>query len=278
MQPDADGITVLLQSPRFEVFPAESGMEEVLHHLPPDVKVAITASPKKGLEPTITLAEQVAALGRSVAPHVAARSVRNEAHLAEIVRRLAHAGVTDIFVPAGDNEEPAGPFTSSYHLLTALHDMDHPFEEIGITGYPESHPFLDRATLREALHRKEPLASYAVTQMCFDPAAILAWIRDVREDGVALPVYVGVPGAVDQARLLRIAIKIGIGESLRFLRKTTGILDFVRRLVGARRYEPDAVVEGLAPAACNAGYDVRGVHLYTFNQVAETERWRRRYL
>ena len=41
--------------------------------------VAVTASPVKGLEPTVELAEKLAARGYRVVPHLAARSVAERA-------------------------------------------------------------------------------------------------------------------------------------------------------------------------------------------------------
>jgi methylenetetrahydrofolate reductase (NADPH) len=80
-------------------------------------------------------------------------------------------------------------------------------------------------------------------------------------------------------RLLNISRRVGVGDSIRFLRKTSGILGFVRRLVGSRgKYEPDALVDGLAPHATDPDYGIRGLHIYTFNQVADTEAWRHRRL
>jgi methylenetetrahydrofolate reductase (NADPH) len=68
---------------------------------------------------------------------------------------------------------------------------------------------------------------------------------------------------------------VGVGDSLRFLRKTTGVLDFVRQFVGSRgKYAPDDLVEGLAPYAADPEYGIRGLHIYTFNQVPDTESWR----
>ena len=48
-----------------------------------------------------------------------------------------------------------------------------------------------------------------------------------RENG-RLPIYVGVPGIADPRRLLRMAVKIGVGDSARFLRgRKSGLLRMV---------------------------------------------------
>lgn len=274
----ADGISQLLAEPRLELMPFES-FEEQIEHVPDGAKIAITTSPTLGLEATIEQTEKATARGYEIVPHIAARYVRDTAHLEEIARRLTDAGVTDIFVPGGDREEPAGEFDSAYALLSTLDDLDYSFDEVGITGYPEGHEFLDDATLAESMSKKEPYATYIVTQLCYDPDTVIEWVEDIRDRGVELPVEVGIPGVMKYQRLLDISQKVGVGDSVRFLRKTSGILGFVRQLVGSRgKYTPDSLVDGLVPYVDDADYNIRGVHIYTFNQMPDTESWRRERL
>ncbi len=269
------GVEKLLRGARFELMPFDSFDEEITH-LPDDATVAITTSPTLGLEQTIERTEQAASDGWDVAPHIAARYVEDRDHLTEIADRLQAVGVTDLFVPGGDREEPIGEFESAYQLLDALDDLGHEFEEIGITGYPEGHEFLDDQSLAEAMAKKEPYATYLVTQICYDPDLVISWIDDVRARGIDLPVEVGIPGVMKYQRLLQISRKVGVGDSMKFLRKTTGILGFVRQLVGSRgTYEPNALVDGLAPHVDDEHYAIRGLHIYTFNQTPDTEDWRR---
>jgi methylenetetrahydrofolate reductase (NADPH) len=264
----------LLTDPRFELMPFES-FEGQMEHLPEGATIAITTSPQLGLDATVEWAETAAARGFEVSPHIAARYVRDEDHLREIARRLTDAGVTDIFVPGGDREEPAGKFNSAYELLTALSDLEYSFEEVGITGYPEGHDFLSDGTLAEAMQKKASHATYIVTQLCYDPEAVVGWVEEVRARGIDLPIEVGIPGVMKYQRLLSISQKVGVGDSVRFLQKTTGIVGFVRQLVGSRgKYTPDDLIEGLAPYADDPEYGIRGLHIYTFNQTSDTESWR----
>src|SRR6266508_2857879 len=92
----------LLRSVRYEVIPAKSTEDKVLAAVPKDVTITVTASPAKGIEPTIELALRLAAAGYSVVPHVSARLVADEVQLKDIVERLRAAGIDDVFVPAGD--------------------------------------------------------------------------------------------------------------------------------------------------------------------------------
>jgi len=272
---DQEGVETLLENARFELMPFESFDEEI-EHLPAGATIAITTSPQLGIDRTVEKTELAAGEGFDVVPHIAARYVEDRAHLKEIARRLTEAGVTDIFVPGGDREEPAGEFESAYDLLTALDEMEYTFEEVGITGYPEGHDFLSEETLAEAMQKKEPYATYIVTQLCYDPDAVLEWIEDIRARGVDLPVEVGIPGVMKYQRLMQISKKVGVGDSVKFLKKTTGILGFVKQLIGSRgTYEPDELVEGLGPHVDDEAYGIRGIHIYTFNQTPDTESWRR---
>jgi methylenetetrahydrofolate reductase (NADPH) len=272
----ADGVSTLLAEPRFELMPFDSFGEQ-MEHLPDGAEIAITTSPSLGLDATLEWSERATDRGFEVVPHIAARYVRDEEHLAEIAGRLAEAGVTDIFVPGGDREEPVGKFDSAYEVLAALDDSEYEFEEVGITGYPEGHDFLDDRTLAEAMAKKEPYATYIVTQLCYDSDAVIEWIEGIRARDVELPVEVGIPGVMKYQRLMEISQKVGVGDSVRFLRKTTGILGFARQLVGSRgKYTPDDLIEGLALYADDPDYGIRGVHVYTFNQTPDTEDWRRR--
>jgi methylenetetrahydrofolate reductase (NADPH) len=115
-------------------------------------------------------------------------------------------------------------------------------------------------------------ATYITSQVCFDPAITAEWIENVRARGTRLPIYVGVPGAVPRAKLLRVSTRIGIGDSLRFLRKNGSFAG--RFLRGG--FSPDPLIDGLGPVLESG--KVAGFHVFTFNDVADTEQWRRRRL
>ncbi len=268
------GVQTLLTTARFELMPFDSFDDEI-EHLPDGATIAITTSPQLGIERTVDRSEQAAEQGYDVVPHIAARYVEGRAHLESIAERLTAAGITDIFVPGGDREEPAGEFESAFDLLSALDDTEYAFDEVGITGYPEGHAFIDEETLADAMDKKAPYATYIVTQLCYDPDTVLRWIETVRERGVDLPVEIGIPGVMNYAKLIKISQKVGVGDSIRFLQKTTGIVDFVRQAISSRgKYEPDDLIDGLAPYVDDPEYNIRGVHIYTFNQTPDTESWR----
>ncbi|MGH9020888.1 MAG: 5,10-methylenetetrahydrofolate reductase [Acidimicrobiales bacterium] len=264
-------IVALLDHPRYEVLPTPSAEELVVASVPRDVTITVTSSPAKGLEATIDLTERLTKAGYRVVPHVAARQVVDTAQLAEVVARLVAVGVSDLFVPAGDNASPAGEFPGAYELLRALDDLGRPFEHLGITAYPESHRAISDDVTVQAMWDKRHHATYMVSNLCFNPATVRHWVRRVRERGVTLPLYFGLAGPVEQAKLVRIATKIGVGESTRF---ASGHARSVLRLGTPGAYNPTRLLEKTAAVLSDPASHVAGVHVFTFNQVAETEAWR----
>jgi methylenetetrahydrofolate reductase (NADPH) len=268
-------VAPLLQRPRYVVFPAASTEEAVLEWVPSGLPVTVTASPAKGLGATLDLTEKLAARGYRVIPHLSARLVRDKAHLAEIVARLTACGVDDVFVPAGDADPPAGQFDSALALLDQLTEMGSPFSRVGVTGYPESHPKIGDDITIQAMWDKRHHATYLVSNICFDPGTLRKWITRVRARGVALPLFVGIAGPVDRARLLRMAAKAGVAESARFL---SGHAEWFLRLGTPGAYHPARLLERTAATLADPASAVEGLHVFTFNQVRQTEQWRRSLL
>jgi len=265
-------LTELLSSPRFEVIPARATEAAVAEWVPAGMTVTVTASPVKGLEPTIELAERLAARGYRVVPHLAARSVASDAHLAEIIARLQAAGVDDVFVPGGDASHPAGPFEGALPLLERLAELGNPFARIGITGYPESHPKIHDDIIIQAMWDKRRYATYIVSNVCFDAAQLGRWIQRIRARGVVLPLYVGLAGPAERTRLLKMAAVAGASESARFITRHPG---WILRFWVPGGYSPDRLLDRAAPVITTPDAGVAGLHLFTFNQLQQAEQWRR---
>jgi methylenetetrahydrofolate reductase (NADPH) len=261
----------MLGRARHEIVPLR-GIEEQFEELPAASLVAITASAKLGMDRTLEYTGMLAARGFAPSPHIAARDVQSARHLDETVARLLDAGVSDVFVVGGDG--PPGPcYRSGIELAEAARGLLPPTVEIGVGGYPEGHPDIDRATLLDALVRKQQFATYLVTQICFDACRVVEWIGEIRSEGIHLPVHVGVPGVMNRRKLLEFSLKLGVGTSRRFLAKNRG---FVGGLARPGRYDPGALIGDLAPALADPALGIDGLQVYTFNQVSGTMAWERR--
>lgn len=243
--------------------------------LPAGATVAVTCSPSRGISATIELAEQIHRHGCTAVPHLAARRFHSRTHLDETMARLSEAGVQDVFVVGGDGTDQAGPFACGADLISALAEIQPNPRSVGIPCYPEGHAFISSQLLDAALDAKCFFAGYMVTQICFDAGMIANWLARSRARGVDLPVYIGIPGVIERRKLLGIALRIGLGDSTRFLRKNSG---FMNRLAGPSRFTPEALIHGLASVLDEAEPGMAGFHINTFNQVESTEVWRREQL
>ena len=95
---DVDGAEYLLTNARFELMPFDSFDDET-SHLPDGASIAITTSPKLGIEQTVERSEEAAAQGYDVIPHIAARYVEGPEQLEEFARRRAECRDTPVRHP-----------------------------------------------------------------------------------------------------------------------------------------------------------------------------------
>lgn len=264
----------LLDRAYLEVIPTRTIMDRLVH-IKRHCYVAITCSPTHGLEPTLELMEQLRALPDErqlkLIPHIAARMIRDKGHLREILARLEAAKVESIFVPGGDAPQPVGQYDDSLQVLRDMAEIGHNIEDVGIAAYPEGHPLVSDSELLWFLKEKQAFSTYLVTQMCFDPLTLVNWLKDIRNAGVTLPAWLGLPGVADMSKLIALSFRIGVGQSLKLLKKQKGLL---KKMIGTKPYEPNDLLEGLKPHLDDPQLKVPGFHLFSFNDVERTERWR----
>jgi methylenetetrahydrofolate reductase (NADPH) len=268
-------LSAYLRAPRYEVLPTEDVEGLITSHVPPEVTITITASPRRGMEATINLAARLSRQGYIAVPHLSARLIRDTAHLREILEAIQQMGVRSAFVIAGDAREPAGEFPDSVSLLEAMMRVGHALDDIGVSGYPESHSFIDDDMTIQAMWDKRRIATYIVSNLCFDPRVVKRWVGRVRRRKVELPVYIGMAGIADPAKLLRISTRIGVVDSARFLR---GHSNWFLRMMQPGGYSPERFVRGLLPDLAAPERRVAGLHVFTFNEIEPTERWRQAML
>jgi methylenetetrahydrofolate reductase (NADPH) len=263
----------LVSMAKYELIPLDAILTKA-EALPEGAAVTVTASPSHGIEATFELAEKLAARGHDVTPHLSAHMIRDRAHLQELLDRARSASITKAFVVGGDARDK-GEFHDGVMLLHAIDELGHPFTEIGVPSYPEGHPDIADDVLLAALKEKQKIATSMTTQMCFNPSALSAWLTRMRAAGVTLPVHLGVPGVAELTKLMAISARIGVADSARYLKKNKSM---VGHLMRGGSFGPDAFLEALAPTLVDGDAQVLALHVFTFNQVANTADWQRRML
>ncbi|MCM3804340.1 methylenetetrahydrofolate reductase [Streptomyces malaysiensis] len=264
-----------LRNATYEILPFKSAEEKVLAHVPTDVALTVTTTEAKGLGPTIDLAASLSKQGYSAAPHIAARLVRDRAHLSDIVDQLRDSGIDRLFCIGGDAAEPVGDYTDALSLLQGLRDLGHPFSSIGIGGYPEGHGSISDELIERALESKAPYADLIITQLCFDADTTIRWARKAQDRGITLPIRVGIPGAISRQKLIRVSAGLGLGQSARFLKKQQTMF---WRFFLPGGYSPNKLIQKLTSAFAEQDNNLRGFHVFTFNDLDSTEAWRKAWL
>jgi methylenetetrahydrofolate reductase (NADPH) len=94
-----------------------------------------------------------------------------------------------------------------------------------------------------------------------------------RARGLVVPIHLGVPGAVERARLLSLGTRLGIGSSLRYLRKNSGA---ILRMFSPSSYDPNKLITPLSRRADEL--NITGLHMFTFNSIESTAAWQRKSL
>ena len=269
----SDGHRTLLENFRWEVIPLKSVYAQI-DHLPANSQVSVTCSPSKGIDATIDLAAEIQSKGHTVIPHIAARMMESNDHLHRTVARLDNMGVDEVFVVGGDAPEPHGPWEDAVKFVSDLIAAAPGLRHVGFTGYPDGHAVIPSAALHDALHEKQAIlqeagiTAHVSTQMCFGSGLIEEWIETERAAGFELPIHLGLPGAVERAKLVTMGARLGIGASVRYLKKNSGSL---ARIFAPGGYDPNVLLEPLSK--CET-LGIVGVHCFTFNQIEATEAWR----
>jgi len=244
--------------------------------LPVGTRVYVNHSPRHALADALPALAALRNAGLEPVPHMAARRIRSKAEARDFLERaVKDSGVAKVLLVGGDAPEPHGPYDGGVALL-----RDGVFErsgvrEIGVPGYPEGHPRIANAILKQALHEKLALAAaqglgiHMVTQFCFAPARIIEYCSALARALPALPVYVGMAGPTDALALLRFAQRCGVSASLRALRDQG--MASVRMVTHTDPCEQLAAIARYC--ASHASCNVVGVHLFSFGGAPRAAEW-----
>jgi len=262
----------------YELIPMKS-LASQIPHLPENARISVTASPVKTLEESLDICADLLDHGHRPVPHFAARMVEDANHTKALAARCKTLGLSEIFCIAGDAEVP-GSYPDAMAFLRDLLDVAAgDITAVGVASYPDGHAFIPDDALRTALFEKQELfadagvAGHTSTQMCFSTDSIRTWLETERAAGFELPVHLGVPGVVDRAKLMTMGMRLGVGTSMRYLKKNrAGLI----KLFASTGYNPSALLD---PLGCDfERLNITGLHTFTFNQVEATRDWQRSVL
>ena len=228
----------------------------------------------------VAAAKRLSCEGFSVMPHIPARVIKNQAMLSDWLSMYQNeAGVDEALLLAGGSNEPKGDYDSSIQLIeSGLFDKAG-FKRLHIAGHPDGNKDIDPSggikNVSEALSWKQEFfkrtdAKMAITtQFCFDANVIKKWADDIKDDGIDIPIHIGIAGPAKLQTLLKFSIECGIGSSMKILTKRAK--DITKLLLP---YEPTQVLKELAEyKAKDPKFNIEQVHFFPFGGVKETSDW-----
>ena len=241
--------------------------------LDPGTTVNVTFLPGSDPMDTVAVAERLHNEGMNPVPHLAARSLRDTDQLDILLAAYtSRCGVNEVLVIGGGVDQPVGAFSDSMQVLETGLIQRYGIQNVGVAGHPEGSPDITQSEIADALAAKNRLAKrdglkmYIETQFCFEADIVLAWERDVRAAGNALPIRIGIPGPATIKTLFRFAQISGIGPSMRFISKQARN---VAKLMTVQ--SPHLLLADLA-AGMSADPDclIQHFHFYPFGGFART--------
>lgn len=235
----------------------------------PGAEIFIASPPSDPVDRQVAVAAELKRAGLTPVPHVVARNIKNLGELDLLLRRLRDdAGLDRALILAGDRDRPVGDFASSLQILETGLLGKHGIRKIALSWYPEGHPRIPAVDLVAARAAKLAAAAEAdlevtlVSQFCFESGPIIAMAKQIRAEGVRVPLRVGVAGPASHASLLKYAMICGVGASVRALKERRGML--------AGGTPEDLLVEIARAQAADATLHIQGVHFFTFASLAGT--------
>ena len=244
--------------------------------LPTGTRVYVNHLPRHGLDDTLRGCIAVNKAGLEPVPHLAARRIADRTVARDFLKRaVEQAGVTKVLVLGGDVDKPAGAFSDAASLLRDGMMIEAGIREVALAAYPEGHPRIASGVLHQALGEKIALArdqgmgTYIVTQFSFAPSRIIELCGQLARTAPGVPIYVGLPGPTNPARLIKFAQTCGVSASLRAM--TAQGMGAVRLFT-----HTDPIDQLLAVARHVAGgatSNVVGMHLFTFGGIEPAAEW-----
>lgn len=262
-----------------EVVPNSAAkVESFAEILPNGTRVYIAhLSEKEDIKTMVATAKRINEEGFSVMPHIPARIIKNKAMLAEWISMYKNeANVDQALLLAGGSPDVLGEFDSSMQLIeTGLFDQAG-FKRLHVAGHPEGSKDIDpdggSKNVSSALSWKQEFskrtdAQMAIaTQFCFDADAVSQWATNIKNNGIDIPIHIGIAGPAKLQTLLRFSIECGIGPSMKVLTKRAK--DITKLLLP---YKPTEILKGLAEQKKqDPELNIEQVHFFPIGGIKQT--------
>ncbi len=278
---DRMAVRAFLKDCSIEVMPRTAAkVEDFKSILSPETRVYIAHIEGTPIEEMVATAKRLSNDGFAVMPHFPARIIADASVLEDWIDRYqGEAGVDQALLLAGGVDNPHGTMSSSMDLIeTGLFDKKG-FKRLHVAGHPEGNKDIDpdgsdknvMAALgwKQAFSQRTDADMALATQFCFEAGPVIEWADRLKEDGVDIPIHIGVAGPAKLQTMIKFAIACGVGPSLRVLQKRAK--DATKLLLP---FTPDEFVTDLAlHKAANPDFNISHVHFFPLGGIGKSAEW-----
>ena len=264
-----------------EVVPNSAAkIESFKEILPINTRVYIAHLETENIATMVATAKRISEEGFKVMPHIPARIIQNQTMLNDWISMYqSEAGVKEALLLAGGSTKPVGDYDSSMQLIeSGLFDKAG-FKRLHIAGHPEGSKDIDpdggMKNVSEALSWKQEFSNRTdadmaiATQFCFDADVVNKWAKNIQEDGIDIPIHIGIAGPAKLQTLLKFSVECGIGASMKILTKRAK--DLTKLLLP---YKPTQMLTDLSEyKSKDPTLNIEQVHFFPIGGIKQTTDW-----
>ena len=232
------------------------------------------------IEDMTSTAKKINEQGFQPMPHFPARIIKDKNVLQDWISRYQNeADVKNALLIAGGANKPYGDYDSSIQLIESeLFDKAN-FQNLHIAGHPEGSTDIDpdgtTKNVDEALSWKNEFskrtdAEMAITtQFCFDSKTVIEWANSIKNNGIDIPIHIGIAGPAKLQTLIKYSIECGVGASIKILQKRA--LDLTKLLLP---YKPTSIIRELAEyKSINSDFNIEKVHFFPLGGIKQVSKF-----
>ncbi len=269
-------VSELLANSSFEVTQhATDAIGKSKEVIEPGTEIYIAHIPGTPYDGVITEAGRVRRHGFIPVPHLVARNAPSPAAFDDFVKALIdEAQIDRALCLAGDVDSPRGDWIGALDVLKSGTMQKYGITDVRISAYPEGHPKVPTEVLDQALRDKVKLCKETgldatiTSQFAFEAKPVVERIREIRGEGIDNKMRVGICGPASVTNLLKYAVKCGVGNSLKALRRPEMLANLLTKV------DATDIVKAVAEdAEARGDENIIGFHFFSFGGLLASTKW-----
>ncbi|MDC1026554.1 methylenetetrahydrofolate reductase [Candidatus Thioglobus sp.] len=264
-----------------EVMPRTAAKIESFEEiLPKNTRVYIAHIEGVPIKEMVQTAKRISLEGFNVMPHFPARIIKDKSTLEEWINIYqGEADINQALLLAGGVDKPHGVFEDSMQLVETGLFEKYNFKNLHFAGHPEGNKDIDNdgsnKNVDDALQWKQKYNERSdidiaiTTQFCFEAEPVIEWANSLTNNGINIPIHIGVAGPAKLQTLIKFSIACGVGPSLKVLQKRA---KDVKKLL--LPFDPNDFLEALAKHKKeNPKFNISNIHFFPLGGINTNASW-----